>query len=203
VVIMERIDFFHWTPDYSFAGGICIEHASPQTLVLRDIDMMSDPKYFYRNAEGAGNLFIENVASIASYNFEYPQSVWARQLNPESPRVNNGPIISKNGGLFWILGLKTEGASTVLKTTGGGQTELLGGLLYPVVPVPTNMPAFVNTESQHSLTYAVSANAVNQNYNIQVQQTIDGVTKTLSTQDIPTRGLGSLVTLSSSNNSPQ
>ena len=199
VVILERMNFYHSTVDYPFNGGICIEHASPKTLVLRDIDMMSDPKYFYRNTSGAGNLFIENVASIAAYDFEYPQAVWARQLNPESVNVGSGPLIHLNGGSLWILGLKTEGARTVLEMTGSGQTELLGGLLYPVVPVATNMPAFVNNESQHSLTYAVSANAIERNYNIQVQQTIDGVTTTLSRLDVPTRGYGSLVTLSSSN----
>jgi hypothetical protein len=188
VVIVERLNFYHWTSDYSFNGGICIEHASPQTLVLRDIDMMTDPKYAYHNTAGAGTLFIENVATNAAYNFEYPQDVWARQLNPESPRVNNGPIMRKNGGLFWILGLKTEGAKTVLETTEGGQTELLGGLLYPVEQVSPDVPAFVNNESQSSLTYAVSANAALRNYTIQVQETKGGVTKTLSRSDVPTRG---------------
>jgi len=196
VVIIERIDFFHWTSDYSFAGGICIEHASPQTLVLRDIDMMTDPKYAYHNTAGAGTLFIENVATNAAFNFEYPQDVWARQLNPESPRVNNGPIMSKNGGLFWILGLKTEGGRTVIQTTGGGQTELLGGLLYPVEQVSTDIAAFVETESESSLIYAVSAYAADRNYAIQVKETTGGVTKTLATSNVPNRGgSGSLVPL--------
>ena len=184
VVSIERIELVHNSASYPFAGGICIEDASPQTVVLRDLIMMSDPKYFYRNAAGAGKLFIENVSSIAAYNFEYPQNVWARQLNPESHSISSGPIMRQNGGKFWILGLKTEGRRTVLEMTGGGQTELLGGLLYPVEQVPAELPAFVNKESQSSLIYMVSAYAADRNYNIQVEETRGGVTKKLSRSNV-------------------
>ncbi len=191
VVILQRLNFSHWS-SYPFAGGICIEHASPKTLVLQDINMMSDPKYFYRNTAGVGKLFIENVASLAAYNFKYPQDVWARQLNPEG-RYVSGAIIYKNGGKLWILGMKTEGLVTVLETTGGARTEMLGGLLYSVGKVGMNVPAFVNNESKQSLIYAVTAHGgVDYNYNIQVEETRDGVTKTLLRSDVSTRGYGSL-----------
>ena len=57
-------------------------------------------------------------------------------VNPEG----NVPKITNVGGRLWILGIKTEniidfpdsdGTTTIIKTTGGGQTELLGGLIYP------------------------------------------------------------------------
>ncbi len=194
-VIMERFNFVYTITGVSFTGGISIENASSKTVVLRDILTSSSAKYFYRNALGAGKLFIENVATDAPYYFEYPQDVWARQLNPESFKISSGPSISKRGGTFWILGLKTEGPRSVLETTNGGRTELLGGLLYPVRQIALDEPAFLNNESQLSLVYAVSANAVERNYSIHVKETRDGVIKTLLRSNIPSRGPGSLVPL--------
>ncbi len=194
-VIVEGFNFVKTITGVSFTGGISFENASSKTVVLQDILTSSSAKYFYRNAPGAGKLFIENVATDAPYSFEYPQDVWARQLNPESYKLASGPSIYNRGGTFWILGLKTEGPRSVLETTYAGRTELLGGLLYPVRQVPLDEPAFLNDESQHSLVYAVSANAVDRNYNIQIKETRDGLTKTLSRSNVPSRGPGSLVPL--------
>ncbi|HEY9846050.1 MAG TPA: hypothetical protein V6D03_07620, partial [Candidatus Caenarcaniphilales bacterium] len=58
------------------------------------------------------------------------------------------------------------------------------------------VPAFTNNESHHSLIYAVSAYDVTKNYEIQIQETRSGVTKSLTRGSTPTRSTsGSLVPL--------
>jgi hypothetical protein len=57
---------------------------------------------------------------------EAGSTIWARQWNteggPEAVRVNT----RNDGGQLWILGLKTEAASTKVATLKGGRTEVLG-----------------------------------------------------------------------------
>jgi hypothetical protein len=77
-----------------------------------------------------GRLFVENCCctdvSDKRINFELTgQTVWARQLNPE--RAN--PEVVNDGGRLWILGFKTEGKGTSFRTTNGGETEILGGVV--------------------------------------------------------------------------
>jgi hypothetical protein len=162
-------------------GAIGVEHASPKAVVIKDSSSVG--KLPYRNTEGAGKLFLENVDS-GNWRFDHPQSIWARQMNPE----NRGLKIENKGAKLWILGLKTEKPGTVIETTAGGQTELLGGLIYPTRPVPADQPAFVSRESKESLIYATTAyGSSSNNYDIQVQETRDGVTRNLLRSDLPSR----------------
>jgi hypothetical protein len=165
------------TEDFNFngfsAGVITFEQASARTLVIKDWEI-SGVITPYRSTPGAGRLFIENVP-VGVWQFNHPQNIWARQLNPESGNLK----IQNNGANLWILGLKTEKPSTVIQTTKGGKTELLGGLLYPVLPVASSTPAFVSIDSQMSLIYAVSAYGSDRDYTIHVRETRQGVTKTL------------------------
>ena len=176
-VIVERLNVNGWR-----------EHASPQTLVLRDCGHGN-----YRGTKGAGSLFGENVM-IGKWRFEPGQKVWLRQLNTEFTKATR---VVNNGAKLWILGLKTEDPYTVIETKGGGQTEVLGGLIYPIVSVPATDVAFVNNESQVSLVYVTAADhAKEQDYTIHVQETRDGLTKTLIKSAIPTRGPGAFVMFS-------
>jgi hypothetical protein len=65
-------------------------------------------------------------------------------------------------------------------TTGGGQTELLGGFflpnLYGQVTNVANGPAFVNTESSQALVFATDGNS---DYEIEAQETHSGTTTNL------------------------
>jgi hypothetical protein len=143
----------------SFSGGIFLEHASSKVLVVKDVDntVHSAGKYFYQNTPNAGQLFIENVATLMPWNFQYPQKLWARQWNPESHFVPvNRSIITQNGGQFWILGLKTEGARTILSSSSG-MVELSGGFFYPVNKVPKDLPAFRGDKASFRLSYVVNA----------------------------------------------
>ncbi len=153
------------------AGLIGFEHASSRTLFLKDVTCCSlrpnDQKYVFRNKLGAGKLFIEDV-SAETWQFEHPQQVWARQLNPEGANKK----IFNNGGKVWILGLKTEGGNvnTVLQTTGGGTSELFGALLYVTGNVPSDAIAFINDNSQVALSYATISYGANE-FQIHVQET--------------------------------
>lgn len=162
------------------------EHASPQTLVLRDCAYGN-----YQGMKGAGSLFGENVM-IGKWQFSPGQKVWLRQLNTE---FTNATRLVNNGAKLWILGIKTEDPYTVVETTGGGQTEILGGLLYPGHgnQVPTTDVAIVNNESQTSLVYATASDGAGQDYTIHVQATRNGTTKTLTKSDVSSRSSGSAV----------
>lgn len=163
------------------AGLVAVEQATAKTLVIEDASL-GGAIASYRSTQGAGKLFLEDVVG-SRWRFDYPQNIWARQLNAEGwekyPGNENVPKIRNNGANLWILGLKTEVPTPVIETTGGGRTELLGGLLYPTRAVPANVPAFINNESSLSLVYAVSAYASDRNYTIQVKETRGGITKLL------------------------
>ena len=178
-VIVERLNVSGWS-----------EHASPQTLVLIDCGEGN-----YRATTGAGSLFGENV-QIGQWQFVPGQNVWLRQLNTEFTKATR--IVNK-GARLWILGLKTEDPYTVIETQAGGQTEVLGGLLYPGqggTQVPATDVAFVNNESQISLVYVTGVDAGGQDYTNHVQETHSGVTRTLTRSGVYSRGGSSLVMFS-------
>jgi hypothetical protein len=121
----------------------------------------------FRNTPRAGKLFIEDV-SAEGWQFEHPQQVWARQLNPEGSNKK----IFNNGGKLWVLGLKTEGGNvnTVIHTKGGGVSELFGALLFVTGNVPPGAIAFINDNSQVALSYA-TINYGAKDFQIHVQET--------------------------------
>ncbi|MCF6263047.1 MAG: glycoside hydrolase family 55 protein [Xanthomonadales bacterium] len=189
VVVFEQ--FYYWAtfdadPDAPAKYFVSYEHASPKTLVIK-----SSTDRGFRNTRGVGKLFLEDVVAVSPWLFNHPQQIWARQLNPE----NSGTKITNNGGSLWILGMKTERPTTVIETTGGGKTELLGGMIIPVEVTPTDVTAFINNESNHSLIYAVNAESPAANYEIQVKETRDGETRYKYRGDMPSRALGTKVAL--------
>lgn len=160
--------------------GGTVEHASAKSLVIRHADIGG-----YRNtATGKGKLFIEDVIG-APYRITSPQKVWIRQLNAEFGKV---PLIENYGGTIWILGLKTEGKVTAIKTVRG-TTELVGALLYPLHNVPADTPAFTNDQGRVALSYAISG----KKYLVQVQERQGDQWRKLSHNDVPDRGVGSNV----------
>ena len=87
----------------------------------------------YTSYPGAGSLYLDDV-QVGAFTVQPGQHVWARQLNDEVAQTK----ITNDGGSLWILGLKTEQPDTVINTTAGGTTELLGALIYPATT--TNHP---------------------------------------------------------------
>lgn len=114
-------------------GPAPIVHDSTQPLAVRHCEGGAA-----RNtARGTGGLFIEDWV-CEPMEISPGGRVYARQLNMENPEWN----VRNEGGVFWALGLKTERASVVVRTTKGGASEVLGGLIYPVHPVPKDWPMF-------------------------------------------------------------
>ena len=170
-VIFERFVFSrnHWeSPSLRFSYAF--EQTSSKPVVIRHI--LGNK---YRSTSGSGYLFLEDVCcgNVAIYQ----QNMWARQLNIEG--VGAEPMLANNGGNAWILGYKTERANTVLMTTLGGKSELLGGSFYPGPSVPSDLPLIVNEQSQHSLIYVERSPVPSQFFNSQVRETKNSQTKTL------------------------
>lgn len=165
-----------------FGYGISVEHASARTVVLKN------GNYKYSDFSGAGKLFLEDVET-GTLNLNYPHKVWARQLNVESLDASRTKI-TNFGATLWILGLKTEGKGTVINTSVGGKTELLGTLIYPVQEFSADekkQPAFINNDSSESLIYSLSVYGANRNYDIQVEETRNGTKRQLLSKDLPGR----------------
>lgn len=172
-------------------GVIGLLQNSSRPVVLRDSIIGPSNLIAYQNTrQGSGTLFVENVTA-RPWKILFPQNVFARQINPEGNMIK----IANSGGNLWILGLKTEGTGTNVETEGGGATELLGGLMYPVGQVAPDTPDFVVQDSRASFIYAVSAYAANKNFTVQVAETQHGITKNLPTSSLPSRGLGTMVPL--------
>ena len=170
--------------------GATIEHTSPRTLAILHSKVkksLTRSGKVLQNSPNSGKLFLEDVQMFV--HLDYPQDVWARQLNAESRYVPYSKIVNK-GGKLWILGLKIEGTGPVIETKEGGQTEMLGTLLYPAQKFTNEsklQPAFINQDSSMSLIYSLSAYGENRNYAIQIQETQDEETKLFKSEDLSGR----------------
>jgi hypothetical protein len=181
-----------------YPGIVFVEQNSSRPLALLNsyYNGASVTAAYQNTSKGTGPLFVEDAASLGPWQILFPQSVFARQLDPET----NATKIVNEGGTLWILGLKTERTGTNIKTERGGSTELLGGLIYPVQNVPRDQSTFIINNSRASLIYAVSnyttpGASPYPDFNIQVTETRDGVIKALSTASLPTRGYGVMMPL--------
>jgi hypothetical protein len=147
-----------------FGYGMKINHSGSRPLAIKDVTV-SD----YQSAPGTGSLYLEDV-NMQRLHVQSDQHVWARQLNIET----NHTKITNDGGVLWILGLKTEHDGTVIDSEKGAMTELLGALLYPCVPVPAAQPALRSVDSDVSYMYKESVYCAGCGYTDQVLDTHSG-----------------------------
>lgn len=170
-VILERFNFFS-------DGNL--ERRTSQPIVVRHSIKPS------MQGSMPGTWFVEDVVA-QPINLGKGQKMYARQLNCELPPPE--PMVKNDGGLFWVLGYKTEFGNTVAATLNGGKTEILGGLFYPSQGVKDpNIPLLINQNSAVSATYREIA--FGPTYKIHVKETQKAVTKTLTRA---TLGKGSMV----------
>ena len=169
---------------------VAVVQETPKILVLANCQF--DGGAAYRNTAGCGDLYVENCVGGPWYFTNRGQHIWARQFDVESaPPLK----VTNNGCTLWALGFKTESAGTTIATSGGGRTEILGGLLYPV-RVTGDLPAFTSVDSSISLSYATTSYGSDvHDYGNQVVETREGVTKTLTRDGLPRHTLGSMVAL--------
>lgn len=170
-------------------GAIGIQHSSPRTLAIKDA-IVGGGKYSAQAMANAGDVCLDDV--VGGIRLEGTTKAWARSLNSESA---GDPRNYNNGGKLWILNIKTEGSPVVIETRNGGETELLGGLLYPTHAPATNTPAFLSINSRMSLTYATVAFSQSNDYWTQVQETRNSATVTLTRDETFWRGWGHAVPL--------
>ncbi|NJL34113.1 MAG: hypothetical protein HC893_09945 [Chloroflexaceae bacterium] len=165
-----------------FGYGVRIQHAGARPVVLKY------GNYHYTSEPGAGDLYIEDSEVHSLIEVQPGQHLWARQLNNEDLGGTRTRILN-NGGAAWVMGIKTEGAGTVIDTRNGGRSELLGTLIYPVVEFTDDKPqypAFVSTDSSMSLIYSLSVYGELRNYTVQIEETRNGETRRLMSSEVGT-----------------
>ena len=153
-------------------AGWGVEHATRRTLILWAAGGS------YRNTVTGGKVFFVDAGPFPGSEIVGPQQAWAWHANTES--YVDDPHILNNGATLWILGLKTEKDRTIIKTTRGGRTELIGGLLYKNRERIGPAPAFISEDSSVSLSYAVTGLP----YQVQVRETRDGRTRELPQSEV-------------------
>ena len=103
----------------SINGGIEVDTSRTVTF-----NSLGTKRMWFTDKARGGKLFFEDVTTN---NLELnEQQIWARQLNVE----NEGLHISNRASDLWILGYKTERGGTLLRTSNGGRSEVLGGFSY-------------------------------------------------------------------------
>ncbi|MBA4064990.1 MAG: endopolygalacturonase [Isosphaera sp.] len=178
-VVIERL-----RGGYEQAPDVRFEHATKRALVLRNVTCGNSKVGAYRNAAGAGPLFLDDVVG-GGFVFTR-QEVYARQLNVE----NEGVKVRNDGGTLWVLGLKTERAGTLIETVNGGKTELLGCFCYTTAKAAHDAPMFVVKDSAAWL-FAGETCFSGFPFATVVRETRGGETKDLGAKDSPRRANGS------------
>jgi hypothetical protein len=190
-VIVDGVQF-----GYSFlkyANLLWVLNKSAAAVVFQHVDFQGQAAGTYAiDTTAPGPLFLNDVAG-AGWSFDGGQHVWARQFDVEAPAGTN-KIVNTHATL-WIMGLKTEGAGTVITALPGTSVEVLGALLYPVQITDPATPAFSFSDAAASLTYAVSAYSSNKDYALQISERRGTQERDVTRDQIPRRGFGSLVTL--------
>ena len=162
-----------------FDNGISVDHRSSRAVAIKHGSVK------YISSPGAGDLFIEDVV-YKRWTFRPGQRVWARQFNTET--IHDPATKVVNSGELWILGVKTEGRGTVIRSEPGAKTELLGTLIYPLsIQKPgaaaNSEIAFVSKDADVSYIYSLSTyeeNGEDKNYAVQIQDSRGGQTRQLS-----------------------
>ena len=160
-----------------FGYGVKVQHNGKRPVAIKS------GFYSYTSGPGAGDLFLEDVG-LEPLVIRAGQSVWARQFNNEYGSDKPGDIAScakiTNSGNLWVMGLKTERGNTAIATLAGGNTELLGGLLYPSRAIAQGDPAFIATDAQTSYLVSQSVYCADCGYSIWARETRSGQTRTLA-----------------------
>ncbi len=184
-----RVEGLRMAPEQEpLIGAVWFDHYSSRSVTLSHTLTSTDAALTYRGRPGAGPVFLEDVC-CGSLQLGSDQQVWARQLNVEK---RASPMITNEGARLWVMGIKSELPETVIASAGGSSSEILGGLLYPVEPVPRGTPAFIESDASGSYVYAVSAYIEeSRNYRVHVVSAAGE----LSVGQTVARNLGSLIPL--------
>jgi hypothetical protein len=156
-------------------GYPAIVNSCTVPLVLADLFDVNG----YASEPGSGDVYMENVA-IANTLTQRGGNLWARQLDVETEHLH----IDADGVQVWVLGLKTEGKSTVLYAHNGAQTEVLGAFhsLHTVVAGPA-----YQVENSG---FSIAGMAAYSTYLTVIQETRAGAVRTYANDTTWTGGTG-------------
>ena len=167
--------------DFSSGPYFFMEHNAGRTLVMQRLAINFQGAEAYRTGpNGTGDVFVEDV--VGRYFHFKNQHLWARQFNPEGDGVH----IENDGGVAWILGLKTEGGGPLLDLKRGSKTEVLGGFTYTVGD-SERAPMMVIDNAEAAITFAEVCYS-GKPFPVIVQETRKGVTKIIKKEDPLWRG---------------
>ena len=167
VVVFERFTA-------SVNDNVVMENASSRTFVVSHLLNIS------ARGSGTGDFFINDIVGGALKLTNKDQHVWARAINVE---VADEPSIQNNGAFLWVFGYKTEKDGVKLLTTDGGFTEVIGAMIYNNTGDNQKKPFIINTESNVSVQSWSERHFGSNRYENLVEETRDGITKTLKSAD--------------------
>lgn len=168
-------------------GVVDVENAGTGSVALTDIHTSGSP------VRGGITWYLDDIeggSTTSTWNFTSGQHIYARQFNPEQTVTK----VVNNGATLWVLGIKTERAGTVVESSNGASTEILGGLIYPAMAVPAGVPGFLSVDSKQSLSFTIGADSAASRYDPLISTTIAGRSASLSPPVQP-GGFGSRVPL--------
>jgi hypothetical protein len=182
-LMIERLHF-----DHSFQGlKVAVELAGRRDVTIKDTIgagvVTLDRKY------DGGRAFLENTC-CGKLQTTGPAPVFAKQLNTEG----GGGRISNVGSPLWILGLKTEGVTTVIDNRAGARTSVFGGLVYMVRDgANQSVPAFRNTDSWLAASIVEESLRPDSRYSVYVAQDSSGRKRDIAVREFPARGYGRFI----------
>lgn len=160
---------------------LAIEVAGSRDVVIKDV-VAAGVGLLDRKQTG-GRVFMENVC-CGRMQTAGAAPVFARQFDTEG----GGTRITNLGSPLWLLGLKTEGISTIVENHVGARTDIFGGLVYMVRTGPP-VPAFRNDGGWLSACFAEESLRPGSRYEVY----LDDQGRSIAADTMPSRGLAHFV----------
>ena len=164
---------------------VAIEDSGSAPLVLRDIVGMGT--VFQRNPEG-GALYLSNISGGFLVHIAGKAPVWGRQVDTEGggARGGTGSVrIVNDGAPMWVLGLKSEGDNTLIASSNGAVTDILGTLFASLRG--SSLPLFDSVDSRVSATGVEVAWKPGASYHTILTETSNGRQNTVTADTLPPR----------------
>lgn len=168
------------------------QHTAPRevTLALIEGDHLGNWSLLYQAELGAGHVFFQCVHG-GGIRLAESQKAWLRAGNFEADQ----PMVDNAGAELWALGLKSYTPHTLIATSGGGKTELLGAFLLPEPEEAEPSPAFTISDAEASLVFATFTDAAEAEYPVHVRETRGTSAQELLPDAERVLGVGSYVPL--------
>ena len=182
------LEIDHLTVNNSKSGAdLAIRQSSSRSLLLRDF-VSAGAIVLHRTATG-GPVALEDLA-CGPLHLEGAAPATARQFNTEG----GGVRIENKGAALAIIGLKTEQENTVVTTTDGGRTQILGGLVFIVnVPSAQGQPLFIDRSGSLDASFVETVLVRGRGYRVYLRQEDADHIKEIDADSMPARGFGHVV----------